>query len=371
MKPALSISTRKKSGGIALIIVMIAIIVLSALAALLAYSMKVEGRLAVNSDSERQLVWLGRSGVELARYVLAQEAAIPGEPYDSLNQVWAGGPGGIAESNSPLLGVHLDNYQIGNGSVSVKIVDLERYANINTANDQILHQALTLMGVDASQISIVSDSILDWISPGDMPRVAGAKSDYYQGLNPPYKCKDAPIDDMTELLLVRGIWDHPEIYWGGAAVNHPGPTFQHHLGFGNAGETPNYPFGLVDLFTPFSNGRININTAGRNVLQMLMMTSGMDQDTAGAAADSIIKLRAGPDGVDGTEDDIPFQNPNQIAAAAIPPPAVAQIGRFCTTRSSTFRVTVTARLGEISRNYTAILFRNGRDVEVVSFYLDK
>ncbi len=350
---------------------MISLVVLSALAALLAYSMKVESRLAVNSDSERQLVWMGRSGVELARYVLAQEAMMPCQPYDSLNQIWAGGPGTICESNSPLVGIPLDNYPIGNGSVSLKIVDLERYANINTANDQILHQALTLMGVDAEQISIVSDSVLDWLTPGEMPRIAGAKSDYYQGLNPPYKCKSAPIDDMSELLLVRGIWDHPEIYWGGEAPNHPGPTFQHHLGFGNAGEAPNYPFGLKDLFMPFSSGRININTADRNVLQLLLMTSGMDQGSAGTTADDIIKYRSGGVDANGTEEGHPFQNPNQLAAAGIPPAAMAQISRFIDVRSHTFKVTVTATLGSISRKYNAILFRAGNGVQVVGFYLDQ
>ena len=81
-------------------------------------------------------------------------------------------------------------------------------------------QALTLMGVDANEISVVSDSILDWIDPDDLPRVAGAESDYYQGLAVPYYAKNAPIDDLSELLLVKGILDHPEIYWGGAATNH-------------------------------------------------------------------------------------------------------------------------------------------------------
>ena len=61
----------------ALILAMIAIFVLSALAAGFALSMKVETRLAQNADSEQQLLWLGRSGVELARYVLSQQLTIP------------------------------------------------------------------------------------------------------------------------------------------------------------------------------------------------------------------------------------------------------------------------------------------------------
>jgi general secretion pathway protein K len=357
----MKIRLRPPSDGIALLIVMCAIFVLSILAAGLAFSMKVESTLAQRADNNQRLVWLGRSGVELARWVLAQEAGL--QPYDSLNQKWAGGSGSMGETNSVLAGIDLSNYQIGDGTVSVKIIDLERYANINTAGAPEIQQALTLMGVDAGSISVVSDSIQDWVQPGDAPRIAGAKDDYYLGLNPPYNCKEAPVDDLSELLLVKGIWDHPEIYWGGAATNHAGPSFQHHLGFGNAGETPNYPFGLVDLFTPFSSGKININTADANVLHLL---PGMDTDDT--AVDSILKFRAGPDGVAGTEDDTPFQNPNQLAAAGVNPAAAAQMSRLCDVRSTTFKVTVTARIGNYARDFHAILFRNGRNVQVVSFY---
>jgi len=346
--------------GIALLIVMCAIFVLSILAAGLAFSMKVESTLAVGSDTNQRLVWMGRSGVELARWVLAQEATT--QPYDSLNQIWAGGSGSIGETNSPLAGISLSHYQIGDGTVSIKITDLERFANINTAPTPEIQQALTLMGVDAGSISVVSDSIQDWVQPGDAPRIAGAKSDYYQGLNPPYNCKEAPMDDLSELLLVKGIWDHPEIYWGGSVTNHPGASFQHRLGFGNApGSAPNYPFGLVDLFTPFSSGRININTADANVLQLL---PGVDA----SIADSIIKFRSGPDGADGTADDTPFQNVNQLAAAGVNPSVAGRIGGLCDVHSTTFKVTVSAQIGKYKRDFNAILFRDGHTVEVVSFY---
>ena len=153
---------------------MCAIFVLSILAAGLAFSMKVESTLAQRADNNQRLVWLGRSGVELARWVLAQEARL--QPYDSLNQKWAGGSGSMGETNSVLAGIDLSNYQIGDGTVSVKIIDLERYANINTAGAPEIQQALTLMGVDAGEISVVSDSIQDWVQPGDAPRIAGAKT---------------------------------------------------------------------------------------------------------------------------------------------------------------------------------------------------
>ena len=355
------IPVQTRNRGIALIIVMIAIFVLSVMAAIFATSMKVETKLAMNANHDQELMWLGRSGVELARYVLSEQMTIPNEPYDSLNQVWAGGPGSMGESNSPLAGLSLDNYQVGDGTVSVKIVDLERKVNINTvnANPGELQQALTLMGVGADGISVISDSILDWIGPPKSPRPAGAESDYYQTMDPPYYAKNAPMDDLSELLLIRGICDHPEIYWGGSPTNHPTARFQQKLGFVNSPfQVPDYPFGLTNLFTALSIGRINVNTADENVLQML---PGVDETTA----QNIIKQRAGPDGEDGTADDTPFTNPSQITAAGAP----AGDAALCTVRSSLFEVHVTARLGDYHREYVALLFRNTpTDIQVLSFY---
>ena len=349
----MKIRTHHNSGGIALIMVMCAIFVLSALAAGFVLSMKVETRLAYNANSEQQLLWLGRSGVELARYVLSQHP--PGEPYDSLNQKWAGGSGSLSESNSVLSSLSLNNYPVGDGTVSIKIIDLERKVNINTTSATTIQQALTLMGVDANDISVVSDSILDWIDSDDLPRVAGAESDYYQGLAVPYYAKNAPIDDLSELLLVKDVT--PEMYWGSNAGNHTPSVFQHKLGLGTApGQTPDYPFGLVEIFTPFSSGKININTANANVLQMI---PGVDA----AMADAIIKQRAGPDGVDGTEDDIPFSSPGQLGGFGI------QDTSACDTRSFTYEVHATAQIGGFKREYVAILARtSGMDIQVLSFY---
>ena len=355
----MKIQIRQNSRGMALIMVMIAVAVFSALAAALAFSMKVETRLARTADDEQQLLWLGRSGVEYARWILSQHPVR--EPYDSLNQIWAGGPGGMGETNSALSGVSMDNYQIGDGTISVKIIDLERKVNVNTANSLELQQVLTVMGVDANDLSVVSDSILDWRDTDDAPHIAGAESDYYQGLNPPYYAKNAPIDNLAELLFVKGVT--PEMYWGGGSTNHMPGTFQKpKLGFGTApGETPDYPFGLVDIFTPFSSGQINVNTADANVLQTI---PGLDVTTA----ESIIKYRAGPDGAEATEDDTPFRNTGQLAAAGLNAQAVQQLARYCTVNSATFEVHITAKAGDSTREYTAILYRTGADIQVVSFW---
>jgi len=78
------------------------------------------------------------------------------------------------------------------------------------------------------------------------------------------------------------------------------PSFNTKLGFGTApGQIPDYPFGLKGHFPRRFTGKINIKHADANVLPNDSLRG------ATSIADNIIKLRAGPDGVDGTEDDTP------------------------------------------------------------------
>jgi type II secretory pathway component PulK len=355
----------RKEQAFAVVAALVAVVVLTFLAGAFAYSMKVETRLAANANNDEQMLWLGRSGAELARYVLTLDAQ---QPFDALNQIWAGGPGTGPETNSALMGLSLDNYPVGFpdpvGTVSIKIIDLERKININTASAPLLQQVFTTMGVDANDISVLSDSIQDWIDPDDATRPAGAESDYYQGLNPPYFAKNGPMDDLSELLLVKGVT--PAMYFGTGSDDNQNPNspFEHHkLGFNNASSSqePDYPFGFTNIFTPFSSGKININTADLDVLELI---PGMDT----TSAQNILKFRAGPDGVDGTDDDTPFGNVSQLASAGVNPQAAAQIGNYCTTRSTTFEVHITARIGDQERDFTAVIFRNGPNTQIVRFY---
>lgn len=351
----------RNQAGIALIIVMISVTVLGILAAGFAYSMKVETKLAQNANSETELIWLGRSGVEFARYILAQQLALGCEPYDSLNQVWAGGPGGLCTSNSVLAGISLKDYKLGDGSFSVTITDLERKYNINVADDAALQQALRLVGVDAGDFSVISGSILDWIDPDDNTRIGGAESDYYQGLTPPYFAKNSPIDDLSELLLVKGV--SPEIYWGGVATNHPRAAFQNQLG--PVSDVGVYAVGLADIFTPISNGQININTASLTTLQMVPL---VDENVASR----IIELRSGGDATLGAIGPIGspgFAIADALVSAGLSRQAAQYAASFFTVRSSTFEVKVDAEVAGYKRQFFAILARNNpRDVQVLSFY---
>jgi general secretion pathway protein K len=343
-------STRR---GFAVIMVMIAITVLSVLAGALAIFMKVESQLMQNSNDSEKLLWTGRAGAERACWILAQEPPGP----TSLKQIWAGGPGDGPETNSAISGISLTGFPVGDCTVDLAMTEQESKFNVNTADSILLQQILTTMGVDAGEISGVADSIQDWIDPDDATKPAGAESDYYQGLTPPYNAKNAPIDNIEELQLIRGVT--PELFRGGSAS--PNTPYQHHrLGFGAApGQAVEYPFGLRDVLTPYSNGRVNINTASSNVLACIPQ---MDPNSL----EGILTLReSAGDSLTGSG---VIRDLNQLRAVIPNPQALQQILRYGTISGNTYEVHITAHAGANQREFIAVVIHTGNQARIVSFY---
>lgn len=342
----------------ALVIVMVLVLAMAVVAGAFAYAMKVEARLAMNTRSGPQLEWLGRSGVEMAKWILQQQRAIPGEGmYDGLNQFWAGGPGPIESADNPYMGLDLSNIRIGEGDISLQIIDLERRININTAPEPLLELAFQLLGSGAGEASLISAAIMDWRDRDDMESAkGGAEQGYYASLNPPYAPKNGPIDDLSELLRVRGI--SPGLYWGDRAS-----------GFQESRRARTRPgeivtsvapdqtgAGCVDVFTPISSSRVNVNTAPLAVLRVLL---GGDE----GLAHQIIQRRAGPDGQEGTLDDTPFRNLAEIPGAGM------NQGNVFGIQSTVFEVHVEARLGSAKGRYVGILRRGAnREGQVMLFH---
>lgn len=357
--------------------VMIIILTLSAIVGGFAYSMKVEMRLARNADYENDMVWLGRSGVELARYLITLRC--PGQQnVDALNQPWAGG---VQTCNDTLPKVPMNDIELVPGKItSIKITDMSRKFDINmVANPQfpqniaVLQNALNKMGVtDSGLAQTIVDSIQDWIGPREShAKLSGAKDDYYLSQQPPYYCKCGWIDDINELLLIRGINEHPEIFWGSSSTNHTISAYQlkaQNSPFLRDREQPNYPFGLNDIFCA-GGQQLNVNTASQNVLEMI---PGVDE----MIAEDAQKRRAGADMIDGNEDDAPFQAPTDIfqgpgVGSSVPPGAGFNINTLLATRSSQFEVKVTCDINGFTKEYTAIIRRDPRkvnDFQVLQFY---
>ena len=221
------------------------------------------------------------------------------------------------------------------------------------------------MGVAPGESTPIVNSILDWIDADDQTHVEGAETEYYQTLSPPYTAKNGPIDDISELLLIKGIT--PEIYYGVSATNYQPSYFsQQRNRFGQqAAAMPAVTVGLTDLFTPLSDGKININTASAEVLQLI---PGVDP----IIAEAIVSGRAGEADLGAPGMLGPYRSVQDLQRLTELPrggPMINTLNQFCDTRSRTFQVQVDADVGGYKRTFFAVLGRNSpRDVQVLSFY---
>ena len=376
----MKIAPRSHQRGVALLVVLAFVIILTVLASVFAINMQVEAKLARNADAGTEVEWLCRSGVEMAKYVLSQQMADTQQPYDSLSQSWAGGPGSTNGFNPLLDSIDLTDSAWGEGTLlgllypdedpgegyrcSIKIMDMERKFNINRAAERSmgrypLEQTFEMMGVDVSLIPYLVDAIIDWRDQDSAVGVNGAESEYYEPLG--YLAKNGPIDDLRELLLIKDIT--PEMYWGNATnslVAGAVPTTVE-----EEGESLNYNYALVNLFTPLSLGYININTAPAEVLQLVPLPGN-----PAVTAEEIVRVRAGLDGIEGTYDDDPYDTVSQLQLVpGFTRDAVSNASRFFSVRSSTFEVKVTASVRGQERILVAVLQRkNPTEIKILYTY---
>ena len=326
------ISCSRLHNGVALIVVLWVIMVLSLMIGGFAFTMYVETEVASYGRKELKAEMLARAGVEVARMQLqlnkrpAMEAGI-----DTLRQDWA--------SNDTWYVDHA----LGDGIYNVKVIDEESKLPINSATLGQLHKLFTLLGVEASDEDVIVDSILDWMEPGDLHRLNGAKTDYYSALNPPYRCKNGPMDRVEELLLVRGVT--PKLFYGAPAKD----------------EEPVRP-GLADLVTTISEGQINVNTATPIALQAALELSD-------AQLEIILARRDGPDRLPGTEDDMPFSSvDNFMQLLGSMPGELQQLIRSRVTVTSTFfTIKSTGEVGGAKYTIVASMQRQGGNVSTVAW----
>ena len=111
---------------------------------------------------------------------------------------------------------------------------------------------------ESDPVAIVN-SVKDWLDSADdeaTTGLSGAESSYYEDLDPPYASRNGPIQDLNDLLLIKGIT--PQIYNDSAEAPGLASLMTVHGMTPGAGTSFSWP------------GRININTAGVPVLAALL-----------------------------------------------------------------------------------------------------
>ncbi|MCE5275420.1 MAG: type II secretion system minor pseudopilin GspK [Syntrophaceae bacterium] len=231
----------KDKRGVVLILVLSVVALFTAMIVSFGADESLDIELAYNFRDSLQAQYIARAGVEAAITILSEDDT----QSDSLDDQWASFAEYAVASAS-----YLDDAQLS-GTITDECskFDLNSLAAVDLKDRGYriaqFKRLFTLLKIDITdeELDDLAHAVIDWID-ADSDTDFGAEEEYYQSLDPPYHCKNAPLDSAEEILLVRGM--KPEYFSG----------------------TENYE-GIRNYVTVGTKGKININTASETVLRSL------------------------------------------------------------------------------------------------------
>ena len=234
----------KDKRGVVLILVLCMVALFSAMIITFSSDEGLDIELAYNFHDSIQAQYIALAGVEAARAILVQD-----DPsHDSLDEKWAEFPVYAATASTYLNGAQLT----GTITDECSKFDLNSLAikdSYTELRKQQFQRLFTLQNIDITQEELddLTNSVIDWVDTDSEVTMGGAEDEYYLSLEPPYHCKNAPMDSIEEILLVKGM--KSEYFFG--TENYEGIR--------------NY----VTVGPVSSGGKININTASEMVLKSI------------------------------------------------------------------------------------------------------
>lgn len=301
----------KDNKGIALVITLLVLTLLIVLILEFNSGMRIEARAAANFRDDIKAYYLARSGVTFAMAVLEDDDKTD-QNYDALDELWS---------------QKLPQIPVGDGFVTVAITDEDSKINVNkmsTGFTPVTSENMrVLMGRFLKQLELeedIANAITDWTDQDDHERMpGGAESNYYGSLEDSYEVKNKPFDSLQELRLVKGL----------------------------EGETYNK---LNKFFTVHSDGWININTAGKEVLMSL------SDNLPGEVADEIIAFRG----------ENPFLAKLDIKNnISISEDVYNEIGKFIDVKSNYFSIVSSGTVNQSQKTIRAEIMRQNNKAKIV------
>ncbi len=313
-------SSFKSEDGSILMVVLWILVFLVLLGLGLGYSTSIDQRLVSYQRDRLMALYLAKAG-----YVRATAELLKDETpkLDSTLDTWAHNPEVFQEASLGE-GTFTVSYPVDPTGKSEEVIygveDEDRKVDINTAVQAVL---LGLPGMTDE----IADSVLEWRAE-------------HQRLGEGFgEVKDKPFNAVEEVWLLEGMT--PEAY--------------HHM----------RPF-----ITVYTDGKVNLNSASKEVLMALKM----DEDLA----DKILRFRRGADGQAGTEDDQVFAGlggaEQQLnASESLSPQEAAQITNLVSqnrlkVNSSVFRIRSQGSLreGKVRRTVEGVVRRETKGADLLT-----
>ena len=233
----------KAERGFALLAVILVLSLLAVVVTEFGLSMRLEASMVRSYRAGVLATYLAEAGVHQAITEVLSQAEISAVDGNGLLAFYRAGSAPAVPQKVPPL--PRSRVPLGPGEFSYRITDEEGRLDLNGGSPDRINRLLSALGVERGERDIIGDSLQDWKDADDAHRTNGAESDdYYLKLPVPYRARNGPLQDATELLQVRGV--SRELYQG-------------------SGERP----GLRDLVTVFARDTVNMNTAPPQVLKAL------------------------------------------------------------------------------------------------------
>lgn len=212
---------QRERRGTLLIIVLVTIVMLALAAYTFTALMQTEEEAARLMSRRVQSRYLVDSGADYVRLFLSYDPDVVREKGGLWDNPNLQGVPVALDPNRPdvygrftVIAPSLDDTGVPEG-FRYGLVDESSKLNLNTLPyvDQFLPgSARNLLMALPNMTESIADAILDWVDADDDQREYGAESAYYAGMNPPYECKNGPMDSLDELLLVRDVT--PQLLFG-------------------------------------------------------------------------------------------------------------------------------------------------------------
>jgi general secretion pathway protein K len=302
--------------GVALIVVLLMISIIIAVTLELNRDSRGEIYDAINTGDAVRLRYLAKSGFAAGEAFLLADR----NGFDGLTEDWSK-PERVLEKTGEDLSPENCRLAIEDDSGRIPLNKLVVGATYNQELGSLLIRLLSLpeFRLEQKQVHAIVDSLKDWLdADSEVTGEDGAEAFHYAALERPYPVKNAPLDCIEELLMVKGITK--ELLYGGE-------------------DTP----GLASLVTLHGDGRININTAP--VLVLRALTAEITEEMVG----DMQLYRKSED--NDLSDSLWYHRVSGMSGVNINP-------NLITSKSRVFRITATGVYGNLQQTVTGVVRRD-------------
>ena len=320
----------RDSKGFALLLSILVVGLIVSLTVQFNTAMRAELYSAANVRDGIMLGVVARSGIDLARAVLAEDASA--NSYDTLREDWADSEvlsvtsGGLFEEGR--FELRIDDHS---GKICVnRLVNTD--GSFNPIQKEVFRRFLLYegFGLDEEEVDNLLDAFKDWLDEDDEVTRFGAERTYYETGEQPCTCRNGPIETLEEMLLIRGMSD--ELFYG-----------------------KDERFGIAPFLTVRGDGHININTAALPVLWALSEQIDMEM------AESMIAYRQDEDNDVSTTGW--YKQVSGMSDVSLDNDLVAVTSVYFEIRCDAFR-------DELRRRVSATVERDGTEVRVLSWKVE-